>query len=438
MRVAENPSCAGCPLYGDGSQPYTPDQHKQGATVEVRFETTSSSRAGLPKLERDYYKLAGLTSAQVSISHAVRCGVTLPAPVSPAQWEAGKRGDLERGVAYCERVHSRVHGGDGLGRQPSRRLLVALGDLALQSATGQRSAHEWRGWLLPYQSKSDSWLNDIWTPGQGETSTLAMVPLEDLHGLPTLGYAMQSDWKKVGKVLRGEWPQPFPGYETRPPAQWPRLSAFDTEFDPQGRLERYSLYDGRTLYVVEASSVRTLELPGEVTVVMHNVEADIAHLQSFLHGGSVKTEDTMLMHSVLWSDLPHSLEYLGSLYARTNRWKHLFRRSPRNYAGGDALGTWDVYLSLVHDMQADSQSAWVYRHAVFPLTSTIMEAEIAGLRVDQDRVQTALAYHTALQDEAEQEAQAYSGYPMNLGSPDQIGRWLYEVERVGAKKRSRR
>ena len=437
MRVAENPSCVGCPLYGDGSQPYTPDQHKQGATVEVRFETTDSSRAGLPKLERDYYKLAGLASAQVSVSHAVRCGVTLPAPVSPAQWEAGKRGDLERGVRFCDRAHGGVRSRGSVG---SVGLVVALGDLALQSATGQRSAHEWRGCLLPYQSKSDSWLNDIWTPGQGETSTLAMVPLEDLHGLPTLGYAMQSDWKKVGKVLRGEWPVKWPGFITEPPKQWPRVSAFDTEFDPRtGVLERYSLYAGQGQpWVIEASNVQRLELPGEVTVVMHNVEADIAHLQGFLQGGSIKTEDTMLMHSVLWSDLPHSLEYLGSVFARINRWKHLFHRNSKVYSGGDALGTWDVYVGLVREMQADPQSAWVYRNAVFPLTSTIMEAEIAGLRVDQDRVQTALAYHTALQDEAEQEAQAYSGYPMNLGSPDQIGRWLYEVERVGAKKRSRR
>ena len=433
MRVAEMPSCAGCPLRGDGSQQYTPDQHKHGAQVEVRFQTPDESRSGLPRLERDYYKLAGLTPERVSVSHAVRCSVTLPAPVSPVQWEAGKRGPLELGIRYCDRAYTvRVI------EVRSAILVVSMGDLALLSATGQRSSHEWRGWLLPYQSKSDSWLNTVWTPGLGETATLAMVPLGDLYGLPTLGYAMRADWKKVGKVLRGEWPRPFPGYGTKPPGQWPRLSAFDTEFDPQGRLERYSLYNGRILWVVEAQSVRSLQLPGDVTVVMHNVEADIGHLESFLSGGSIKTEDTMLMHSVLWSDLPHSLEYLGSLFASINRWKHLFRRNPLVYSGGDALGTWDVYLALVREMQEDPQSAWVYRNAVFPLTPIIMEAETVGLRTDQSRVGTALEYHTALQAETEAEAQTYVGYPINLGSSEQVSRWLFEVEGVGVKKRNRR
>jgi hypothetical protein len=73
-------------------------------------------------------------------------------------------------------------------------------------------------------------------------------------------------------------------------------------------------------------------------------------------------------------DLPHSLEFLESLYARTNLWKHLFQRTPRVYSGGDAVGTFDVFLGLVGEMKADPQSAWIYRNSVFPLTPLIMEA----------------------------------------------------------------
>ena len=436
MRVADNPKCIGCPLRGDGSQLYTPDRLVPGADVEVRFGTPEEARQGLPRLERDYYKLAGLTTGQVSTSSAIKCGATLPASVKPDQWDRGKRGPLEASVSYCRRAHS--YSGLGMVGNQAPQLVITLGDLALQSATGQRSSHEWRGWLLPYQSPSDRWLEGIWTPGPGDLPVLAMVPLGDLFAQPNLTYGMRADWRKVGRILRQEWPQRPPELTTVPPKVWPRVSAFDTEFDPQGRLERYSLYDGETLWVVEAGSVRSLELPGEVTVVMHNVEADIAHLQEFLRGGTIKTEDTMLMHAVLWSDLPHSLEFLGSLYARTNRWKHLFYRAPLAYSGADALGTWDVYIALVGEMQSDPQSTWVYRNAVFPLTPIIMEAETVGLRVSEERVQQALAYHTALQTEVTEETMAYVGWPMNVGSPLQVADWLYNIEQVGVKKGRKR
>ncbi len=428
MRVADCPSCKGCPLYGDGSQQFVGDQLKEGASVLLVAQTPEELRSSFPKVERQYLPLAGVRADQVSLSCAVRCTTNLPAPVTPAQFDGGKRGSLEHGVRFCRAAHhSGVH---------DTRLVVTQGDVALYSATGQRSAHEWRGWLLPYQSKSDAWLNEVWTPGPTDTPVLATVRLADLFGQPQLGLPMMYDWKKAGRVLRGEWPTQWPGFDPTPPRAWPRVSAFDTEFTyPGGILERYSLYDGGAMpWVIEAHSIKELALPNEVTVVMHNVEADLAYLHGFLKGGLIKTEDTMLMHSVLWSDLPHSLEFLGSLYARTNRWKHLFHRNPKVYSGGDALGTWDSYLALVREFQADSQSAWVYRNAVFPLTPIIMEAELRGLALDQGRVQEALAYHEARQQEVAVEAQAYCGYSINLGSSDQVGRWLYEVEKVGVKR----
>jgi len=250
------------------------------------------------------------------------------------------------------------------------------------------------------------------------------------------------DWQKVARIRRGEGPQRFPGYETTPPRVWPKVSAFDTEFNPEtGILTRYSLFSGQGRpWVVEAADVGSVGLPeGSPTVYMHNVEADIRHLEHML-GPRVhqfRIEDTMLMHSVLWSDLPHDLEYLGSLFARTNRWKHLGYESP-SYSGGDAVGTWDVAMALAKEMREDPQSYWVYRNSVFPLIPTIMEAEEVGLALDQQRVAQAITHFEKKMAVEAQKAQAYSGYPINLGSPEQVSRWLYEVERVGIKKRRRR
>jgi DNA polymerase I-like protein with 3'-5' exonuclease and polymerase domains len=258
--------------------------------------------------------------------------------------------------------------------------------------------------------------------------------------MPPLTYCTRVDWKKVGRVLRGEWPKPWPGFVDRPPAVWPRVSAFDTEFDPDtGVLERYSLFTGQGQpWVIEARDVRVIDIPDTVTVVMHNEDADVEHLQGFLRGGQIKTEDTMLMHAALWSDLPHTLAYLGSLYARINRWKHLFRRNPRVYSGGDALGTWDVYLALVAELKADPASARVYREELYPLNPIISEASNVGLRVHQWRVEAALTYHQRLKDELCAEVEAWAGYPLLLSSPDQVARHLYEVEKVGVKVAKRR
>ena len=138
------------------------------------------------------------------------------------------------------------------------------------------------------------------------------------------------------------------------------------------------------------------------------------------------------MHAVLWSDLPHDLAYLGSLFARTNSWKHLGYESLA-YSAGDALGTWDVAMALSREMQEDPQSYWIYRNSVFPLAASIMEAERVGLALDEERVQQAIGHFESEAQAVTHEAQAYAGYPLLLSSPDQVGRWLYEVEKVGQK-----
>jgi hypothetical protein len=268
---------------------------------------------------------------------------------------------------------------------------------------------------------------------------LATVHLAAIFRDPSLSLPTRMDWAKVPRILRGEWPVSFPGFKTEPPQVWPRVSAFDTEFDPLTRgLTRFSLFDGRERpWVIEAQDVGQVALSpySTPTVYMHNVEADILHLERMM-GPRVhqfRIEDTMLMHSVLWSDLPHDLEYLGSLFARINRWKHLGYDS-LDYSAGDAIGTWDVAMALAKEMEEDPQSTWVYRHSVFPLIPTIMEAEKVGLELDQERVLQAIEHFETEREMVSLEAQVYAGYGINLGSPEQVGRWLYEVEKIGVKK----
>jgi DNA polymerase I-like protein with 3'-5' exonuclease and polymerase domains len=158
----------------------------------------------------------------------------------------------------------------------------------------------------------------------------------------------------------------------------------------------------------------------------------MAFLDAILDGGQVRAEDTMLAHSVLWSDLPHTLDFLGSMHAKTNAWKHLFHANQVEYSGGDALGTWDVWTALSKEFEHDPASWEVYRDEVSPLTPIIMRATTEGLRLDRDRVRVATEALERRLAAIEAQAQAAVGWPINLGSPQQVEHWLYQVEGIGA------
>ena len=446
--VRDMPGCVGCPLRGDGTQAFVGDELIENARVMVVGQNPGEAEAehGRPfvgrtgeVMEKRYFKIANLERGQVSLGNAIRCrwhdSNDLPPLVQPRSAALGKRGMMEDALIHCQRAHGHVPSGT--------RLIVTQGEYALWSMTRQRSVTAWRGWMVPLTTQTSGWKSSVWTPSGYFLGVLVTVHLAAIFRDPSLGLPTRMDWAKVPRILRGAWPLPFPGYHPEPPKVWPRVSAFDTEFDPETKmLTRYSLYDGgEKPWVVEAGDVGGVAIPEgpPPTVYMHNVEADILHLERMM-GSRVhdfQIEDTMLMHSVLWSDLPHDLEYLGSLFARTNRWKHLGFSDP-TYSGGDAVGTYDVALALIREMREDPQSYWVYRNSVFPLIPTIMEAEKVGLALDQARVQEAIEHFERKQQRTAAQAQMYSGFPINLGSPDQVARWLYQVEGLGVKEKAHR
>ena len=57
-------------------------------------------------------------------------------------------------------------------------------------------------------------------------------------------------------------------------------------------------------------------------------------------------EDTMQAHAVLWSELPHDLEFLASLYGRYHKMKHLRHTDPLRYHKGDVLEAMSVWEAL--------------------------------------------------------------------------------------------
>ena len=393
-------------------------------------------------MERQFFPLAGLTREKVNLRNAVRCRL-------------GNRNELpgidlsmmKAAVQHCQRTY-------GPKSREGIRLIIAEGEYALYATTGEDGSHApgrkisrtisgWRGWLLPFNPPDlpQQVFSEVWHPSPGQISVLPTYHLAYLFRSPWERPVCQADWAKAARILRGTWPEPFPLWNESPPPSWPVASAFDTEFyereDATTHLIRWSMaYRGAQgaprLWCVEAGQWPTPLVPPFARVYFHNVEADIHHLLDILQVkmGRVQEEDTMYMHAVLWPDLDHDLDFCGSVYAKTNRWKHLFLTNPKQYAAGDALGTYDLAMALEQEFARDPRSEWVYSTLTRPLIPIIRQARRAGVRVEQDRVQRALDELDALQRSLKDRARALAGFPINLGSDDQVRHWLYDVEQV--------
>jgi len=400
-------------------------------------------------MERTYLPQAGFTREQVDLTNSIRCRLNGRDDLPDIKYDAR----LRQAIEHC-RVHDR--------RPDTIKLLVAEGEYALYATTGEdgsdspgfkisRGISGWRGWLLPYNPPPlpKRVFGNVYEPGRGEMVVLPTYHVAYLFRNPWDKPVAQADWHKIQRVLQGKWPEPFPEIERIAPTVWPGVSAYDTEFyfdrdvdrdDPHplapSRLIRWSLAARSPIgtprvWVVEAGYQDLIKTPSSPRVYFWNVEADIDHLRDLL--GSevcIQIEDAMFMHAALWPDLGHKLDEGGSVYARTNRWKHLVHSNPVVYAGGDALGTYDCALSLKRELERDPRTKWIYENLTLPLVPIINKGHKIGSRVHQDRVRQALDELDAIQRSLQEQAQALTGYPINLGSNAQVAEWLFDIERV--------
>jgi uracil-DNA glycosylase family 4 len=404
------------------------------------------------KMEREFFPLAGLQRGRVTLRNAIRCRRNGSNELPPVHHTVTRDA-----IAHCHRAHY----------QPTAfrpRLRIAMGEHALWATTGEgmekrRTLSAWRGWVLPsaLPNAPRRVPNYVWTPGEdGRVPVLATYHLAYLFRDPSAHTPAQSDWRKVARILAGTWPEALPAIDPQPPAEWPRRAAFDTEFVIATRaLIRYSLAwraaDGTPqVHVVEAADATPVPTPDQVAVIMHNAAADVPFLSMVIPGAMVSVEDTMYAHAALWPGksedesevavgTAHTLEYVGSLYARVNRWKHLSESNPREYSGADALGTWDVAMALDREFTRDPQSRAVYQ-LMLRCLPIISRAHHEGLRVDQAYALEALAALEARMADATLQGHMAAGWPMSVGSPAQVQHHLYTVEgmRPPAKRGPRR
>ena len=383
-------------------------------------------------MESKFFPLAGLHRDGLSIGNAIRCRLNDSNELPPLDGE-----EPRKAVEHCSRAHLRL--------PESTKLVVTQGAYALYAATGHGAnkndrVSDWRGWVLPYTPirRGGVVSPSLYTPSydDGAIKVISTIHLAAIFRDPTLQHPTKHDWSRVAKFMAGTWPESMPAIQFDPPAKLPALFAMDTEFVPATRqLIRYSLAwrrpDGEpVVHVVDGSDPAQLPVSSRPRVIFHHTGADQDYADQLMPDG-YDIDDTMHAHAVLWSDLDHDLGFLGSLYGRLNRWKHLEYISPLIYSGADALVTYDAWCDgLRPQLVRDTQSDWVYRNLQLPLIPIIRKARRFGLRVNKAHAVQALAELEAKCGDAEAQAQAAVGWPMNLGSGPQVVKQLYEIEKV--------
>ncbi len=426
--------CLGCPFFGDGDG-FVPDEFVDAPRVDVWLQNPGETEERKERpavgatgddLNEKFLPKAGLTRGEdVNVRNVLRCRWQLPSGEKTNKLPGGKI--LEKAIAHC-RVHDRS----------GASVAVACGAAAWKMFEGPGSITDWRGFPHP------------------EKKVLATLHPADLYRNPAMKLPVGMDWSKVPGFEAGTWPKEIPPFlvverptDTHLVTSWvgEALQAapyvvMDTEFT---RDTKYLLTLGigypdapgiqiwfNGLDPVARNVVRTAlwRLVNKVPVVFQNAMADIPvldrslglHYENYCH-----IHDTMLGHAVLWSEWPHDLGYLASLYGQYPKMKHLSKSNPKLYNWGDVLDTISVWEGVKGELDRDPLSKSVYESQSLPLVPIILKRASRGLLVDQPKVREAMDRLNERQRWATRVASATVGRPFNLGSPDQLKKWLYET-----------
>jgi len=269
------------------------------------------------------------------------------------------------------------------------------------------------------------------------------------------------DWKKIPRILAGEWPtQP-------PPIQYFSNSGRDTAWFTQALKAPFVSLD--TEYARSGpGTVPSLSLIGlhyptsptslawwydqsqapyfiphlrhlveSVPIVMWNAVADIPVLEKAMgihYEDYFRVEDPMLKHSLLWSELPHTLEFCASCDGAYPKLKHLMSVDLALYNQGDVLETTHLNTVYEKELDDDPQTRSVYETQALPLIPVILKSLRAGIRVHRGAVVRAIQEHRHLLDQATAMARTASGLDINLGSSTQVQSYLYTEKKYQLQK----
>lgn len=293
--------------------------------------------------------------------------------------------------------------------------------------------------------------------------SLATLSLGDIKIAPEFSLASKLDWRKVPSILEGTYPKPTPkaymlGSSATEDRWWLRnaLKARYVTFDVETvRLDsgEYSgeifqvgmYYPGGEPAIWDRRDYPTWDfisyfrqLITVVPMVAHNASFDVSRLENNW-GCNVweykELHDTILAHALLYSEFPHRLEFLASVYSELTKLKQLGVGNIE-YLVGDVVSTSEAYEAMLLEFKSDKASEKLYHEEMLPLLRIVIHFMNKGVPVNQDFVAECLEWIPEQLAAAQRIADAYAGYPVSIESGPQMRVLLDSIEDVfGAAKK---
>lgn len=430
--LAKPVSCLGCPMYQEG-RGFCPDDLPTDETstlVLMQNPGANEENEGRPAIGKSG---AFLSNGLLRDAGLHRGSDTMVGNVVKCRWRHSNdlppEPILSRAVSHCMAAHLRV--------PETVRVIAAVGDLAWKATGQQGSITAWRGY------RGDVRFRD--RPVVGLLHPAYVLDKAYYMMLPS-----RCDWRRVVEYREGRLPIPdLPHKVTTDLVEFELALqtladplVIDTEYSVDTNIAYLTGVTSSTGGVQLSSNGEPLLAPSLFRgrhVVFQNAAADIPVLkktfgvewQSFK-----RIDDIMLMHAVLWSELPHDLEFIASLYSPYAKKKHLGKTDVVTYNWGDCQDTYAAFIALDEELHRDQQSRTIYEEQSLGLLPLILQREERGLKVNQERVATARGMLKAEAEAAQHIAIAHAGWPINLGSPKQVGIQLFDIEGLTAKERS--
>jgi len=170
-------------------------------------------------------------------------------------------------------------------------------------------------------------------------------------------------------------------------------------------------------------------------IVNQNIKYDWKVYESYGLDFKNIVGDTMLMAHCIYPELPKGLDFLASIYTDHPYYKDEGKKfDPRlhnidrllKYNARDALVTWQIWKLQQDDSKAFKTYSF-YHEKVHPCFFIYKKMDDFGMRVDQSQRDKLKAKYYPQLEEIEQTISLVAEEKINIASPTQVGRFVYDI-----------
>ena len=411
-RVKDMPACKGCPFYQTGEQGFVPDEINTGAKLAIIAQNPGELE------ELDGRPLIG-RSGQMVIASLGTYGIKREDAswlnVLKCRWQneniLPREENILRGaVDHCTGAYLRQN----LARiRPN--LYVPMGDLALHWLTGRENIGHWRGSVFIADSG----------PIRG-SKVLPTIHPAAIFRQPAWRSASKSDFSRIARELPkrelvvtysdvfhlGVSAEEF--INTIAALKGPVVLDIETK-STRPKSERKPIEE--TLAVigigwgkdVAANYVCDAALD-EVLRAIESADVDWIAGGAFdftvltHYGVKFKWErchDLILLHSRFDIELPHSIEFIASMWTDRAYWKHLTDTDLLLYNALDCAAEWEAWYRLAAFCKARAPLVWKVYMEDRPLIEVQVALHLAGMPTERGRIQAEKRWYEKERETAE-------------------------------------